>query len=54
MLRLRLPELSGRTEKDQLQQLKRYLYMLVEELNVALSQLEDQIKEGNHGADQNR
>lgn len=39
---LRLPVISGRTEREQLAQLKSYLYQTVSQLNMALGQIEKQ------------
>jgi len=53
MTHLRLPAITGKTEVQQLQQLKSYLYQLVQELNITLSTLEQTMKEGNHGSKEN-
>ena len=37
---IRLPNITGKTEAEQLQQMKRYLYQLAEDLNYKLSTLE--------------
>ena len=41
MAQLRLPCITGTSEKEQLQQMKNYLYTRVQELNFALSALEE-------------
>ena len=38
---IRFPNITGRTEAEQLQQIRSYLYTLVQELNWALSALEE-------------
>lgn len=45
MKELSLPKLSGKTEKEQLEELKSYLYKLVQELNYRLRQLEKEGKQ---------
>ena len=42
MTEFRLPNITAASEKEQLQQLKSYLYRLVEQLNWAFEQLEKQ------------
>lgn len=44
MIELKLPNITGGTPEEQIQQLKRYLYQLVQELNWALQALEKQTK----------
>lgn len=47
---IRLPNITAATEAGQLQQIKTYLYQLAQELNWALSQLEEnQNKEDANG-----
>lgn len=41
MTNLRLPNITASSQTEQLQQIKSYLYQLVQELNWALSTLED-------------
>ena len=40
VIHLRLPNITGKSEQEQLQQLKSYLYQLVQELNWAFETLE--------------
>ena len=40
MTQFRLPNITGKTEKEQLQQIKSYLGQLTEQLNWAFEQLE--------------
>lgn len=46
MTHLRLPNITASSETEQLQQIKSYLYQLVQELNWALSALEDAKHQG--------
>lgn len=41
MVHIRMPNITGRTEKEQLQQIRQYLCSLVQELNFALAALEE-------------
>jgi len=41
MTHIRLPNVTGRTEAEQLQQVKHYLIYLAQELNYALAALEE-------------
>lgn len=41
----RYPNISGEDPRQQLQQLKRYLFQLVDQLNYALEQLERGLKD---------
>ena len=41
-VKIRLPSITGATEGEQLQQLKKYLFQMVEQLNVALNTVENQ------------
>lgn len=43
--KLRYPNITGRTPEEQIDQLKRYLYQLIDELNFALSTMDTQKKE---------
>ena len=40
--KLRYPNITGKTAEEQIQQLKRYLYQLIDELNFLLSTTETQ------------
>ena len=40
MTHFRLPNITGASEKEQLQQIKSYLYQLIDQLNWAFEQLE--------------
>ena len=40
--KLRYPHIAGRTPEEQIDQIKRYLYQLIDELNFALSAMEAQ------------
>jgi hypothetical protein len=40
--KLRYPNITGRTPEEQIEQLKRYLYQLIDELNFALSTMDTQ------------
>ena len=66
---IRLPNITGKTEAEQLQQMKRYLYQLAEDLNYKLSTLEagtsdetsverngtiDALKDWQHGVEENQ
>lgn len=42
MINIRLPNITEGSEREQLQQIKRYLHQLVNELNWALSVIEAQ------------
>lgn len=46
MTHLRLPNITASSETEQLQQIKSYLYQLVQELNWALATLEDAKHQG--------
>lgn len=46
MMNLPYPNVSNGTPEQQVQQLKRYLYQLVDQLNYQLKQLEKNNKEG--------
>lgn len=41
MIEIRLPNINGTTEKEQIDQLKSYIYQLVEQLNWAFNALEN-------------
>lgn len=43
--KLRYPNITGRTPEEQIDQLKRYLYQLIDELNFVLSTMNTQKKE---------
>lgn len=45
MINLRFPNITGKTEQEQLTQLRSYLHQLVQELNYELTQLEARIAE---------
>lgn len=47
MIDFRLPNITGKTPEEQIEQLKNYLYSLVQELNWALNTLETG-KDGNN------
>lgn len=66
---IRLPNINGKTEAEQLQQIKRYLYQFAEDLNYKLSTLEagtsdetsverngviDALEDWKHGVEQNQ
>lgn len=40
MIDIRLPKITGKTEKEQLMQIKSYLYQLAEQLQVAFNGME--------------
>ena len=40
MIHIRLPNITGKTEQEQLTQIKSYLYQLAQDLNWALSTME--------------
>lgn len=40
--KLRYPNITGRTPEEQVEQLKRYLFQLIDELNYILSQTDTQ------------
>lgn len=40
--KLRYPNITGRTPEEQIEQLKRYLYQLIDELNFVLSTMDTQ------------
>lgn len=42
---LKMPRIDGRTDAEQIQQLKSYLYQMVQQLNYLISELENK-KEG--------
>lgn len=41
MTHIRLPNITGKTEAQQLEQIKNYLFQLAQELNYAFSALEE-------------
>ena len=43
MIHIRLPNITGKTEAQQLEQMKNYLFQLAQELNYALSTLEEKL-----------
>lgn len=43
--KLRYPNITGRTPEEQIEQLKRYLYQLIDQLNFVLSTMDAQKKE---------
>ena len=43
--KLRYPNITGRTPEEQIEQLKRYLYQLIDQLNFVLSTIDTQKKE---------
>lgn len=43
--KLRYPNITGRTPEEQIDQLKRYLYQLIDDLNFVLSTMNTQKKE---------
>lgn len=50
MMNIRYPNITGKTEAEQIAQMKSWLIQLVDQLNWALSVLEKQSKEEeNHG-----
>lgn len=52
MMNIRFPNIKGKTEAEQLEQVKSYLHYLVEQLNWTLSTLESNISTNN--SDQNK
>lgn len=46
MIDLKLPNITGETPEEQIQQIHRYLYQLVQELNWALDTLSNQASSG--------
>lgn len=46
MINLRFPNITGKTEQEQLVQLRSYLHQLVQEMNYVLTQLEAQTVTG--------
>lgn len=40
--KLRYPNITGRSPEEQIEQLKRYLYQLIDELNFVLSTMDTQ------------
>lgn len=45
MIKFRYPNITGRTEADKIRKMESYLRQLVDQLNMALSMLEQQNKE---------
>lgn len=45
-MEFRYPNITGEDPRQQLQQLKRYLFQLVDQLNYALEQLERSVRDG--------
>ena len=45
MINLRLPNISGKTEREQLEQIRSYLYQFVQELNWAMSNIDTKAEE---------
>lgn len=43
---IRLPNIKGKTEQEQIQEIKNYLFQLVEQLNYVFSQIERNKQEG--------
>lgn len=46
MINIRMPNITGKTETEQLQQIKSFLHQLVNELNWALSVMEPNNEQG--------
>lgn len=46
---IRLPVINGSTNAEKINEIGKYLYQLVEQLNFSINDLEKQIKESNKG-----